>query len=66
LAGAMGGGVYTLRFVPFPNLFALLAAQIVAGVVLYVLLCRITQFRVFMECVEMIRPGWLRLRRAIS
>jgi teichuronic acid exporter len=53
LASAMGGGVYLLHYIPFPNQLALLAAQIMSGTVLYVFLCRFFKLPSFMEAMGM-------------
>ena len=63
LASFMGAGVYSLRFVSFPNQAALLAAQVALGGVLYVSLCHLFKLLSFMEVVELARSKLMTLQR---
>lgn len=52
----MGVSVYSLDVVSFPNPLALLVVQVVSGIGLYVVLCRMFRLESFMEVVALARP----------
>ena len=49
----MGGIVFALGWIPYYNLWILLVVQIVAGSIIYVIICRFFQFPAFMEFWQM-------------
>ena len=55
LAGIMGLGVYSLKYISMVNQLALLSAQIMTGIVLYAGICYIFRISSFMEAIEMIK-----------
>ena len=64
MAGIMGLGVYALEYVYISNQLALLSAQIMTGIMLYVALCYIFRISSFMEISGMIKSKLLNLRYA--
>ncbi|MBC2694056.1 MAG: lipopolysaccharide biosynthesis protein, partial [Desulfobacteraceae bacterium] len=64
LAGIMGSGVYSLKYVSITNQLALLSAQIITGIVIYTGICYIFRISSFMEIIEMIKSKLLNLRYA--
>ncbi len=57
----MGSAVYGMGLLPFPRGWLLLVAQTTAGVVLYVVLCRLFRLKAFMETWQ---AGWEKLKTA--
>ena len=64
LAGIMGLGVYALKYAHIANQLALLSAQTMTGIVLYVGICYIFRISSFMEVVEMIKSKLVNFRYA--
>ena len=64
LAGIMGLGVYALKYAHIANQLALLSAQIMTGIVLYVGICYIFRISSFMEIIEMIKSKLFNFRYA--
>ncbi|MCX5807670.1 MAG: lipopolysaccharide biosynthesis protein [Proteobacteria bacterium] len=56
LSVLMAGGIHVITFLSISQQPFLLIAQIVTGIVLYVVLCRLTKLPSFMESLEMIKP----------
>jgi O-antigen/teichoic acid export membrane protein len=64
LAGIMGLGVYALKYAHIANQLALLSAQIMTGIVLYVGICYIFRISSFIEIIEMIKSKLFNFRYA--
>ncbi|MCD4674137.1 MAG: MOP flippase family protein [Anaerolineaceae bacterium] len=64
LASIMGLGVYALKYTHIANQLALLSAQIMTGIVLYVGICYIFRISSFMEIIEMIKSKSFNFRYA--
>lgn len=64
LASVMGFGVYMLKYSALTNQTALLLVQIISGIVIYTLLCRVFRLSSFMEVVEIIKLQLFKLRHA--
>jgi hypothetical protein len=64
LAGIMGLGVYALKYAHIANQLALLFAQTMTGIVLYVSICYIFRISSFMEVIEMVKSKLLKFRCA--
>jgi len=56
LAAIMGLGVYTLQYVVVSDPAILLLVQIIVGITLYGLLCRIVKLSAFMDLLALIKP----------
>jgi hypothetical protein len=52
LSGLMGMAVYAVSMVPFPNDGLLLLSEMVTGIAVYVLLCRVLRLEAFMGVWE--------------
>jgi hypothetical protein len=49
MAALMGGAIYALGWLPFPNHWSMLLAQIVTGTATYLWLCWIFRLNAFLE-----------------
>jgi teichuronic acid exporter len=65
LASVMGGGVYLLHSITFPNELTLLVGQVVLGGALYVSLCHLFKLRSFVEIMDLAKSKLPALQRAI-
>jgi teichuronic acid exporter len=63
LAMLMGVGIYMIKFLSISQLSLLLTAQIVTGIVSYVVLCRLTKLPLFMEVWQIIKSKLFQLCR---
>ena len=65
LASVMGGGVYALNYVSFPNQFTLLATQVILGGALYSVLCYIFKLSPFLKSMEICRQRFPMISKTI-
>ncbi len=58
MAALMGGAVYSVGLLPFPNDWSMLLVQIALGIIVYTVLCRAFRLTAFME-IWFWRRNWL-------
>jgi O-antigen/teichoic acid export membrane protein len=59
----MGVSVWSIGLIKFPNLFLQLILQVLTGIFLYILICRLAKLPSFMEMQEIIKLGFARILR---
>ena len=64
ISAMMGCGVYALHYAPVQNYLSLLLLQIIAGVLLYPILCYIFKVSTFMKVIEMAKSSLVNLQHA--
>jgi len=64
IASVMGAGVYSIRWLGLAEPVLTLGLQLVAGVVIYLLLCRVLRLAAFMEMMRMVESKWKIFRKA--
>jgi O-antigen/teichoic acid export membrane protein len=52
----MAIGVYSFQWLPFPNVLVMLIIQVVSGIGLYIVLCRLCRLTAFMDGVAIVKP----------